>query len=161
MPSGFKRFVHFSFINQFSKKWHRLTSTASDRKGAKIQYDEYHGLRTPREKIAFTAWPKIQSLSQIFMYGRSIFCLPNRPNFSDIFDLCLHCVSVVREIVYTHQKGFHTFVSLVSYFLVWPQWWSFADVSQQGVDFSKKISKIRIIFWFDFHRCSQGSSKSA
>ena len=30
--------------------------------------------------------------------------------------------------------------------LVWPQWWSWADVSQQGVDFSKKISKIKIIF---------------
>ena len=45
------------------------------------------------------------------------------------------------------------------YFLVWPQWWSWADVSQQGVDFSKKISKIRIIFWFDFHRCSHGPSK--
>ena len=29
-------------------------------------------------------------------YGRSIFCLPHRPNFSDIFDLCLHWVSVVR-----------------------------------------------------------------
>ena len=43
--------------------------------------------------------------------------------------------------------------------LVWPQWWSFADVSQQGVDFSKKISKIRIIFWFDFHRCSHRLSK--
>ena len=43
--------------------------------------------------------------------------------------------------------------------LVWPQWWSFADVSQQGVDFSKKISKIKIIFWFDFHRCSHGPSK--
>ena len=43
--------------------------------------------------------------------------------------------------------------------IVWPQWWSFADVSQQGVDFSKKISKIRIIFWFDFHRCSHGPSK--
>ena len=25
--------------------------------------------------------------------------------------------------------------------LVWPQWWSFAYVSQKGVDFSKKISK--------------------
>ena len=25
--------------------------------------------------------------------------------------------------------------------LVWPQWWSFADVSQQGVDFSKKKVK--------------------
>ena len=55
-----------------------------------------HGLRTPREKIAFTAQPKIQSQSQIFRYGRSIFCLPHRPNFSDIFDLCLHWVSVVR-----------------------------------------------------------------
>jgi hypothetical protein len=43
--------------------------------------------------------------------------------------------------------------------LVWPQWWSFANVSQQGVDFSKKISKIRIISWFDFHRCSHGPSK--
>ena len=33
--------------------------------------------------------------------------------------------------------------------LVWPQWWSFADVSQQGVDFSKKNSKMKTIFWFD------------
>ena len=43
--------------------------------------------------------------------------------------------------------------------LVWPQWWSFADVNQQGIDFSKKISKIKIIFWFDFHKCSHGPSK--
>ena len=57
----------------------------------------FHGLRTPREEIAFTARPKIQSQSQIFRYGRSIFCLPHRPNLSDIFDLCLHWVSVVRE----------------------------------------------------------------
>ena len=55
-----------------------------------------HGLRTPREEKAFTARPKIQSQSQIFRYGRSIFCLPHRPNFSDIFDLCLQWVSVVR-----------------------------------------------------------------
>ena len=46
-------------------------------------------------------------------------------------------------------------------FIVWPQWWSFAAVCQQGFDFSKQISKRKIIFWFDFHRCSQGSSKSA
>ena len=32
--------------------------------------------------------------------------------------------------------------------LVWPQWWSFADVS-----------KMKIIFWFDLHRCSHGPSK--
>ena len=54
-----------------------------------------HGLRTPREEIVFTARPKIQSQSQIFRYGGSIFCLPHRPNFLDIFDLCLHWVSVV------------------------------------------------------------------
>ena len=45
------------------------------------------------------------------------------------------------------------------YILVCPQWWSFADVSQQGLDFSKKISKRKIFFWFDFHRCSQGLTK--
>ena len=42
----------------------------------------------------------------------------------------------------------------------WPQWWSFDDVSQQGLDFSKKIIKMKIIFWFDFHRCSHGFSKN-
>ena len=36
--SGFRRFGHFSYINQFSNKWHRLASTASDRKGAQIQH---------------------------------------------------------------------------------------------------------------------------
>ena len=47
-----------------------------------------HGLRTTRDEIAFTARPKIHSHSQIFRYGRSIFCLPHRPNSSDIFDFC-------------------------------------------------------------------------
>ena len=55
-----------------------------------------HKLRTPREEIAFTAWLKIQSQSQIFRYSQSIFCLPHQPNISDIFDLGLHWVSVVR-----------------------------------------------------------------
>ena len=39
MPSGFRRFGNLCFIKQFSKKWHRLASTVSDRRGAKIQYD--------------------------------------------------------------------------------------------------------------------------
>ena len=34
---------------------------------------------------------------EIKLYGQSIFCPPHRPNFSDIFDICLHWVSVVRE----------------------------------------------------------------
>ena len=63
-----------------------------------VDMDQHtHGLRTPREEIAFTARPKIHSHSQIFRYGRSIFCLPHRPDFSDIFDLCHHRVSVVHE----------------------------------------------------------------
>ena len=57
-----------------------------------------HGLRTPREEIAFTARPKIHSHSQFFRYCGSLFCLPYRPDFSDIFDLCLHWVSVVRGL---------------------------------------------------------------
>ena len=56
----------------------------------------HHGLRTPGEEIAFTARLKIKSQSQIYRYGRSIFCLPHRPKFSYFFDLCLHWVSVVR-----------------------------------------------------------------
>ena len=55
----------------------------------------HHGLRTPGEEIAITARSKIKSQSQIFRYGRNIFCLPHRPRFSDFFDLCLHWVSVV------------------------------------------------------------------
>ena len=57
-----------------------------------------HGLRTPREEITFTARPKIHSHSQVYRYGQSIFCLPQRPKFSDIFDLCLHWLSVVRDL---------------------------------------------------------------
>ena len=57
-----------------------------------------HRLRTPGEEIALTARPKINSQSQIFRYGQSIFCLPHRPKFSDFFDLCLYWVSVVRVL---------------------------------------------------------------
>ena len=47
------RSTHLCFINQFSKKLHRLASTASDRKGAKFQLD--------------TSWfyPKILSFQNI------------------------------------------------------------------------------------------------
>ena len=62
---------------------------------AYIFHDQIHWLRTPREEIVFTAWPKIH-YHPTFRYGRSIFCMPHQPNFSDIFDLCLHWVSVVH-----------------------------------------------------------------
>ena len=60
-----------------------------------------HGLPTPGEEIAFTtARPKFKSQSQIIRYHRSIFCLPHWPKCIDIFDLCLHWVSVVRDCTY-------------------------------------------------------------
>ena len=70
----------------------------------RTSYAYRHGLRTPREEIAYTARPKIQSQSQIFRYGGSIFCLPHRPIFSDILDLCLHWVSVVRGLDQTRPQ---------------------------------------------------------
>ena len=71
-------------------------------------YRAYHRLKTPSEEITFTARPKINSHSQIFRYGRSIFCLPHRPIFSDIFDLCFHWVSVVRDPVNILQYTYFT-----------------------------------------------------
>ena len=72
-----------------------------------------HGLGMASEEIVFAARPKIQSQSQIFRYGQSIFCLSHRPNFSHIFDLCLHWVSVVRAFVpsYPASRAVRPFVS--------------------------------------------------
>ena len=81
-----------------------------------------HGLRTPREEIAFTARPKIHSHSQIFRYGRSIFCLPHRPNFSDIFDLCLHWVSVVRDLIYQQERNQGAWKNISFGIIEWRLW---------------------------------------
>ena len=93
LPSGFSG----QNSSQFLK---RILQYPFDKNASIILFESTyvwkHGVRTPREEIAFTARPKIQSQSQIFRYGRSIFCLPHRPNISDIFDLCLHWLSVVR-----------------------------------------------------------------
>ena len=69
-----------------------------------IPNDSIHGLRTSGEEIAFTARPKINSQSQVFRYGQSIFCLPHLPKFSDFFDLCLHWVSVVRGLYHVVES---------------------------------------------------------
>ena len=68
----------------------------SNKTGGTKQKSRRQGLWTTREKIVVNARPKIQSQSQIFRYGQSIFCLLRWHNFLDIFDLCLHWLSVVR-----------------------------------------------------------------
>ena len=73
----------------------------SSQNNCKITHDSAHG---PPEEIAFPVQPKIHSHSQIFRYGQSIFCLPHRPNFSDIFDLCPHWVSVVCDSAQCNVK---------------------------------------------------------
>ena len=57
-----------------------------------------HRLQMPWDEVVFTKWRKIHSHSQIFRYGRSIFCLPHWPKLSYFFDLCLHFTSVVRGL---------------------------------------------------------------
>ena len=51
-----------------------------------------HELRRHPEK----KYPSLhgRKFTPIFMYERNVFCLPHRSNLSDIFDLCLHWVSV-------------------------------------------------------------------
>ena len=53
-------------------------------KCTKIQLSKsIHGLRTPGEKIAFTAWLKIRSQSWILRYSQNIFCLPQGLKFTE------------------------------------------------------------------------------
>ena len=56
---------------------------------------------------------EIHSHSQIFWYGRSIFCLPHRPKSSGFFDLCLHWVSVVRAYIHVYYTKFIKEISLI------------------------------------------------
>ena len=90
-----------------------------------------HRLRTPREEIAFTAPPKIQSQSQIFRFSVSIFCLPHRPKISDFFDLCLHWVSIVRDLSSLLRKVYVFWFSLNRIWLA----------SKMGCIFSKNLLK--------------------
>ena len=94
-----------------------LRNTNSKEGRAQGIHEPIHGLRTPGEEIAFTARPKINSHSQIFRYGQSIFCLPHRPKFSDLFDLCFHLPGVRSPWTNTYQK-LRIPVSKTSYFFI-------------------------------------------
>ena len=78
VPSGFRRFGNLCFINQFSKKWHRLASTASDRKGAKIQYDiswfypKKRFFQNIKIKLNSNAWMTLKSSVVIFQALKSL-----------------------------------------------------------------------------------------
>ena len=114
-----------------------------------------HGLRTPGDEIVFTARPKTHSHSQIFSYGRSIFCLPHRPKFSDFFDFCLHWVSVVRalegvvsKVVAHHAKLLTQWNELIlnQYFYhISLKWWIFSLF----ISLYWKSPKIAEICWLE------------
>ena len=89
--------IFFDFV-RFGQKFNIDLYPPLEIRQPTLQYHPCkHGIRRPREEIVLTEWPKIHFHSQIFKYGRSIFCLLHRPNFSKIFDFCLHWVSVVRD----------------------------------------------------------------
>ena len=87
--------LHHDVVMCRDQAWHTMAEIkkTSHNRDCMDAMGAWHGLWTPGEEIAFTARPKIESQSQIVRYGRSIFCLPHRPKFSD---LCLHRVSVVH-----------------------------------------------------------------
>ena len=93
----FKKFNFFDSDDDTSTKEDEMMQYCLHQKETWYVNPRKQGLRMPSEEITFTARLKINSHSQVFRYGRSIFCLPHRPNFSDIFDLCLHWLSVVRD----------------------------------------------------------------
>ena len=110
-----------------------------------------HGLRTPREEIAFTERPKIHSHSQIFRYSRSRFCLPHRPNFSDIFDLCLHLVSVVCACNYSVKK----YMVIHKWRTLWVLFSLFCTFSFQPL--KKVLNADFSDYWFQT-RCAMGKN---
>ena len=97
-----ERGFYQTHLNSKNKKPFGLIGCAMNDKAYNCALDDclMHGLWMPVEEITFTARPKINSQSQIFRYGRSIFCLPHQPKFSDFFDLCLHWASVVRGSIH-------------------------------------------------------------
>ena len=70
--SGFRRFGNLCFINQLSKKWHQLASTASDRKGANIHYEiswfypRKLFFQNIKLKLKSNAWMTLKSSGVIF-----------------------------------------------------------------------------------------------
>ena len=69
-----------------------------------VLFPSHHGLQTPGEEIAFPARLKINAHPYIFRYCRSKFYLPHWPKLSDFFfDLCLHWVSLVRDLSYKYS----------------------------------------------------------
>ena len=92
----------------------------------------------------------------------SIAGLTGHSQFSQLANFCQNGLNGSSLLGQPSKGHPYRILILFSYCLAWPHWWSFVDVIQQGLDFSKKkISKRKISFWFDFHRCSHGSLKSA
>ena len=129
----------------------------------KIRHD--HGLRTPGEKNAFTERPKFRSHSQILRYGRSIFCLPHWPIFSDFFDSCLHWVSVVCGrnyqisdlsliwLVSSIQNLFLVQVILIEINLLFPQMTTDCSTTCLHVDNCWTMPDGSWKIWSQSHKC--------
>ena len=91
-----------------------------------------------------------------FYFGFSFF------TFFQIEKLYMDCwtISFSFKIFHLHSAPYSDGISPS---LVWPQWWSFADVSQQALHSSKKISKRKYFFdltFTDVHMDRQKVPKS-
>ena len=104
----------------------------------------------------------LRNAERISRWKNELYLLKNssNPKTKALFQCCFSWFSEVNVVYFSWNIKRLIEKMMFSPFLtspiVWPQWWSFADVSQQGLHFSKKISKRKIFFRFDFHWCSQG-----
>ena len=92
-----KRYVNITF-KEFCTEFKFISRTLM------LWYTDYGRTVRKSPSLQCTAQPKINSHSQIFRYGRSIFCQPHRPKFSDFFGLYLHWVSVVCAMIQCFAK---------------------------------------------------------
>ena len=64
-----------------------------------------------------------------------------------------------RLVLFSYVIFLNNYLLIAIRHVVRPQWWSFADMSQQGLDFSKKICKIKMIFCLTFTDVHRGRQK--
>ena len=62
--------------------------------------------RRPVRKSTSLHCPKSTPTAKFLGTAEAYFCLPHQLKFSDFFDLCLHWVSIVRDLAHLCANGF-------------------------------------------------------
>ena len=110
-------------------------------------WESIQWIKSNRLLLLFSIWPFFVCLFRCFQ-RRDVADLVQIWILVYILDLCSPpCRALAAQYLQWRWESIQWIKSNQLLFtknfgaLVWPQWWSFACVSQQGVGFSKKINK--------------------